>query len=135
MYSRTPGGVVYEVLQAGTPGGAVARLGDTVQFDYTLRRQNGYFIYSSSDCGIGCGDGTPFFATLGTTSLISGLVELIAGMKVGERRRALIPPALGYTLSKGLEPQPPDWGQRRQIIAHSAEPLIFELRLVKCRKL
>ena len=93
-YVRTPSGVVYEVLASGT--GAAAAVGDLVQFDYTLRRGNGYFIYSTADCGIGCGDGSPFFATLGKTALITGLEELLTGMRPGERRRALIPPALGY---------------------------------------
>jgi FKBP-type peptidyl-prolyl cis-trans isomerase len=94
-YVRTPTGVVYEVLASGA--GAVAAAGDLVEFDYTLRRGNGYFIYSTADCGIGCGDGSPFYATIGKTALITGLEELLTGMRPGERRRALIPPALGYT--------------------------------------
>ena len=91
---RTPTGLVYEVLASGT--GAAAAPGDLGQFDYTLRRGNGYFIYSTADCGIGCGDGNPFYTTLGKTALITGLEELLTGMRPGERRRALIPPALGY---------------------------------------
>ena len=34
----------------------------------------------------------------------------------------------------GLLPQPPDFGQRRQVSVHSKEPLVFEVRLVKIRK-
>ena len=34
----------------------------------------------------------------------------------------------------GLLPQPPDFGQRRQVSVHSKEPLVFEVRLVKVRK-
>jgi hypothetical protein len=34
----------------------------------------------------------------------------------------------------GLEPQPPDFGQRRQVAVHAREPLVFEVRLVKVRK-
>lgn len=107
--------------------------GDTVQYDYTLRRANGYFIYSTSDCGIGCGDGTPAVAKLGTTALIAGLQELLTGMRPGERRRALVPPRLGY-VAAGLLPQPPDFGQRRQVSVHASEPLVFEVRFVKVKR-
>ena len=34
----------------------------------------------------------------------------------------------------GLLPQPPDFGQRRQVIVHAREPLVFEVRLVKVKK-
>ena len=142
--------------------GEQAKAGDNIQFDYTLRRANGYFIYATVACGIGCGDGTPEVAQLGKTALIVGLEELLTGMRPGEKRRALIPPALGYarcveskgrhqpassqgtdsglatlvTVARrdGLLPQPPDFGQRRQVSVHSKEPLVFEVRLVKIRK-
>ena len=99
-----------------------------------MRRANGYFIYATVACGIGCGDGTPELATLGpSTKLIAGLDELLTGMRPGEKRRALVPPRLGY-VSDGLAPQPPDFGQRRQVTVHAREPLVFEVRLVKVRK-
>jgi hypothetical protein len=134
VYFRTPGGVVYEVLNEGS--GPSPQPGDTVQYEYTLRRGNGYFIYSTQDCGLGCGDGSPAFATLGTTPLVVGLEELLLRLRPGERVRALVPPALGYT-REGLEPQPPDWGQRRQLLASRQQflPLLFEVTLVKTRRL
>ncbi len=114
--------------------GEQAKAGDSVQYDYTLRRANGYFIYATVACGIGCGDGTPEVTQLGGKgALIAGLDELLTGMRPGEKRRALIPPALGY-VRDGLLPQPPDFGQRRQVAVHSKEPLVFEVRLVKIRK-
>ena len=76
--------------------GEQAKAGDNIQYDYTLRRANGYFIFATVACGIGCGDGTPEVAQLGKTALIAGLEELLTGMRPGEKRRALIPPALGY---------------------------------------
>jgi hypothetical protein len=76
--------------------GEPAKAGDSVQYDYTLRRANGYFIFATVACGIGCGDGTPEVAALGSGKLIAGLDELLTGMRPGEKRRALIPPALGY---------------------------------------
>ncbi len=84
------------VLTAPAHSGTPAATGDVVSYDYTLRRANGYFIYATIDCGIGCGDGTPETATLGKTPLIAGLEELLTGMKPGEKRRALVPPSLGY---------------------------------------
>ena len=44
----------------------------------------------------------------------------------------LIPPQLGY-VSKGLEPQPPEFGQKRQVEVHASEPMIFEVKLIKVR--
>jgi hypothetical protein len=32
-----------------------------------------------------------------------------------------------------MEPQPPDFGQKRQVEAHSNEPLVFEVKLIKTR--
>jgi FKBP-type peptidyl-prolyl cis-trans isomerase 2 len=79
--------------------GEPAAAGDSVQYDYTLRRANGYFVYATVACGVGCGDGTPEVSRLGGQSgskLIAGLDELLTGMRPGEKRRALVPPALGY---------------------------------------
>ena len=118
-YLRTANGVIYEEISLGRcavraghasirgtqlterrpfylRSGEQAKAGDNIQFDYTLRRANGYFIYATVACGIGCGDGTPEVAQLGKTALIAGLEELLTGMRPGEKRRALIPPALGY---------------------------------------
>ena len=53
-------------------------------------------------------------------------------MQPGEKRRALIPPAVGY-VTKGMEPQPPEFGQRRQVETHAGEPLVFEVKLIKVR--
>ena len=84
-------------VACSSSSGEQAKAGDSVQFDYTIRRANGYFIYATVACGIGCGDGTPEVAQLGGKgTLIAGLDELLTGMRPGEKRRALVPPALGY---------------------------------------
>jgi hypothetical protein len=130
-YRRTAKGVVYEQINDGV--GTAAKAGEVAVFDYVLRRANGYFIYGSIDCGIGCGNGDPAEFVLGPTgTLIQGLDELLTGMRPGEKRRALIPPSLGYT-NKGLSPQPPEFGQKRQVETHAREPLVFEVKLVKTR--
>ena len=107
--------------------------GDVAVFHWILRRANGYFIYGSVDCGIGCGNGDPSEYVLGPDGrLIPGLDELLTGMRPGEKRRALVPPELGY-VSKGMEPQPPEFGQKRQVEVHAREPLVFEVKLIKVR--
>ena len=131
-YVKSPLGVVYEQINDGD--GKPAEPGDVAVFQYVLRRANGYFIYGTIDCGVGCGNGDPAEYTLGPDgNLIAGLDELLTGMRPGEKRRALIPPAAGY-VSKGLEPQPPEFGQKRQVEVHASEPLVFEVKLVKTRQ-
>jgi FKBP-type peptidyl-prolyl cis-trans isomerase len=43
-FVKLDSGVRYQVLREGKGEGAAA--GDSVEFDYVLRRANGYFIYS-----------------------------------------------------------------------------------------
>jgi FKBP-type peptidyl-prolyl cis-trans isomerase 2 len=79
-----------------------------VQYDYTLRRANGYFVYATVARGVGCGDGTPEVSRLGPgNKLIAGLDELLTGMRPGEKRRALVPPALGYVRRVSLRAHVP----------------------------
>ena len=129
-YVKSPLGVTYEQINEGV--GDPARPGDVAVFHWILRRANGYFIYGSVDCGIGCGNGDPSEYVLGPDGrLIPGLDEL-PRMRPGEKRRALVPPELGY-VSKGMEPQPPEFGQKRQVEVHAREPLVFEVKLIKVR--
>ena len=94
-YVKTPSGLVYEDVNEGA--GEPARAGDVAVFEYVMRRANGYFIYGTVDCGIGCGNGDPFEAKLGPDgNLIAGLDELLTGMKPGAKRKALIKADLGY---------------------------------------
>jgi FKBP-type peptidyl-prolyl cis-trans isomerase len=136
-YVKTPSGLVYEDVNEGI--GEPARAGDVAVFEYVMRRANGYFIYGTVDCGIGCGNGDPFEAKLGPDgNLIAGLDELLTGMKPGAKRKALIKADLGYKDDPKLSrfaPRPPEFGQQRQIIRLSAndEPMVFEVKLVKTR--
>lgn len=135
-YRRTPSGLVYEEVNEGT--GDAAEAGDVAVFEYVARRANGYFIYATIDCGIGCGNGDPVEFELGPRGrLIPGLDELLTGMKPGGKRRALIKPEIAYGGEyRAYEPQPPEYGQRRQIerLTASNEPIIFEVKLVKTRR-
>jgi FKBP-type peptidyl-prolyl cis-trans isomerase len=72
----------------------------------------------------------PVSFTLGAGTLIPGLEEVLAGMAPGSRRRALVPPELGYT-SSALQPQPPTFATKRQLANHSREPLLFEVEVLR----
>ena len=105
-----------------------------------MRRANGYFIYGTIDCGIGCGNGDPRGGGFGPCGRrIPGLDELLTGMRPGGKRKALIKPELAYRDGPTtLLPQPPEYGQRRQIqrvsSSQARRALIFEVRLIKTRQ-
>lgn len=83
----TPSGLQIIEVQPGT--GAEAKNGSTVSVHYTGYLTNG----TKFDSSIG---GEPFAFPLGTGAVIQGWDEGLLGMKVAEKRRLIIPPALGY---------------------------------------
>ncbi len=85
-------------LVVGT--GAEAVNGDTLTVHYTGWLADGTKFDSSYDRG------TPFVFRLGTGAVISGWDQGIPGMKVGGKRRLIIPPSLAYGAS-GRPPQIP----------------------------
>lgn len=62
--------------------------------------------------------------------IIKGLKDVLIGMKVGGKRRALIPPNVGY-VNETLKPIPDEFGPRRSLLSHAKEPLVFEVQLLK----
>jgi peptidylprolyl isomerase len=70
--------------------GAAAKAGDTVSVHYTGRLKDGKKFDSSLDRG------EPIVFPLGEGKVIKGWDEGIAGMKVGGKRKLIIPPELGY---------------------------------------
>jgi len=83
-------GLKYIVVKAGT--GPTINAGDTVAVEYTGWIQaSGKKFDSSFDNGA-----QPISATLTQGQMIQGWVVGIVGMKIGETRRLIIPPALGY---------------------------------------
>lgn len=86
---KLPSGVEYFDAKVGT--GNAAEEGKTVQFQWVLRRSNGYFVDASSNY-----DNEPFIYKVGNTKkVIKGVDEAIRGMKVGGIRRVNIPPNMG----------------------------------------
>src|SRR5262245_27980583 len=84
----TPSGLQYDDQQEGT--GAAATAGDTVEVHYTGTLADGKKFDSSRDRG------RPFAFKLGAGQVIKGWDEGVAGMKVGGKRKLVIPAALGY---------------------------------------
>ena len=78
--------------------GATAVSGHTVYVEYTGWLQDGKQFDSSRQPGR-----TPFGFTLGRGEVIKGWDEGVAGMRVGGKRRLVIPPELAY----GASGQPP----------------------------
>jgi peptidylprolyl isomerase len=93
--TRTVSGLYYRILAPSTASGVpvTAVSGQRVSVRYTGWLANGRQFDSNT---------IPF--TLGARQVIAGWDQGIAGMRVGERRQLIIPPALGY----GAAGSPPD---------------------------
>ncbi|MFH1867267.1 MAG: FKBP-type peptidyl-prolyl cis-trans isomerase [Patescibacteria group bacterium] len=77
-----------EILQPGS--GEVAKVGDQVTVHYTGWLTNGSKFDSSVDRD------EPFVFSLGAGQVIQGWDQGVVGMLVGEKRKLIIPPQLGY---------------------------------------
>ncbi|KAG2682660.1 hypothetical protein I3843_11G201800 [Carya illinoinensis] len=108
--------------------GSEAHEGDLVEVNYVCRRSNGYFVHSTVDQF--SGESKPITLPLDDNQIIKGLKEVLIGMRVGGKRRALIPPSLGY-INENLRPIPEEFGPRRSLFSHTNEPLLFEVQLLK----
>ncbi len=84
----TSSGLQYSDLKVGT--GATAQAGQTVTVHYTGWLENGKKFDSSIDRG------QPFSFPLGAGRVIKGWDEGVQGMKVGGKRKLIIPSNLGY---------------------------------------
>jgi hypothetical protein len=79
------------IKPALTPGkGAAAKTGDKVRVHYLGTFQDGKKFDASRD------HGKPFDFTLGHGDVIKGWDQGVVGMKVGEKRKLVIPPSLAY---------------------------------------
>lgn len=84
----TASGLQYEDVTIGTGTEAIA--GKTVEVHYTGTLTNGTKFDSSVDRG------RPFSFRLGIGQVIRGWDEGVAGMKIGGKRKLVIPSELGY---------------------------------------
>lgn len=107
----TKSGLKYTILKEGAATAPVAKSGDKVSVHYTGYLTNGSKFDSSVDRN------QPFEFPLGQGRVIPGWDEGVAGMKVGEKRKLVIPPELGYG-SRDMGAIPPN------------STLIFEVELL-----
>ncbi len=84
----TDSGLQYEVIVAGD--GAQPQPGNRVFVHYVGTLEDGTKFDSSRDRG------KPFDFTIGQGQVIKGWDEGVGDMKVGDRRKLIIPPELGY---------------------------------------
>ena len=86
--TKMPSGLQYQDVKVGT--GAEAQQGQTAVVHYTGWLTDGTKFDSSRDRG------APFSFPLGAGQVIQGGDQGVAGMKVGGRRKLVIPASLGY---------------------------------------
>jgi FKBP-type peptidyl-prolyl cis-trans isomerase len=85
---KTASGLEYYVLDAG--GGLAAKPGQTVTVNYTGWLLDGTKFDSSLDRH------ETFSFPLGAGQVVKGWDEGVVGMRVGEKRKLVVPAALGY---------------------------------------
>ena len=108
-----PSGLKYVDLVEGT--GALVKQGDHVAVKYLGKLADGTKFDSSADHPE---MGATFNYVQGVTELIPGWTEGVSTMKVGGKRKLIIPPPLGYGLQGYGDVIPPN------------STLIFEIELV-----
>ena len=109
--------------------GPTPRFGQLVRFNYVtyLLKQDGNQALKVVDSTY---DRTPYLTKHGNGLTCQGIEEALHTMKVGGRRRIVLPPVLGFTTDKG--PTPPYGFARDELLTavERSETLVFDLELV-----
>ena len=79
-----------QVIDEKIGSGSAVKKGDTVEINYVGTLANGTKFDASAD------HGGPFTTQIGVGQVIKGWDEGIIGMKIGGKRKLVIPPSLGY---------------------------------------
>src|SRR5208282_5534073 len=103
-------GIKYETLQEGA--GPDAKPGESIRVHYVGKLENGEVFDTTRSAG------SPRLITIGDKDQIKMWMEALPGMRVGEIRKMIVPPALGYG-TKGKPPAVPP---------HAT--LVFEVELI-----
>ena len=115
---KLPSGLKYVDIKEGN--GAEAKKGDSVEVHYTgWLTPDGEKIGKKFDSSLDRKKPFPF--TLGAGEVIKGWDEGVAGMKVGGKRKLIIPPELAYGKKGAGDDIPPN------------ATLIFEVELLKIK--
>lgn len=103
--------LIIEDIQIGS--GSEVKTGDTISIHYLGTLENGQKFDSSYDRG------QPFETQIGVGQVIQGWDQGVVGMKIGGKRKLIIPPELGYG------------SQEIPGVIPANSTLIFEVELVK----
>ncbi|KAL5747007.1 hypothetical protein ACOSP7_023997 [Xanthoceras sorbifolium] len=108
-------GLVIEELETGKPDGKVAVSGKKISIRYIGKLKENGQVFDSNH------DSTPYKFRLGDKDIIDGLNIGLEGMRVGEKRRLVVPPSMGYgSVGDGQNVPPNSW-------------LVYDVELVKVR--
>ena len=111
----TPSGLT--IIETGqSDPAATAKAGDQVWVDYTGKLTDGTKFDSSADH-----PDQPIVFVIGQHRVIPGWEEGIVGMKIGQKRQLIIPPALAY-------------GDNAQGPIPANSTLVFDVQLVGLKK-
>ena len=110
------GSSVTATVKVGIKNERVAKDGDSLTVNYTGKLENGTVFDSNVDPKFGHEE--PFNFQLGAGSVIKGWDTGFVGMKVGQKKTLIIPPADAYG-SRAVGPIPPN------------STLIFDVQLLK----
>ena len=97
-YITTTSGLQYMILKQGM--GASVSSGQEILIHESTRYQNDSLVFSSRD------NGEPLKILVGGNQVIKGLDEGVVGMKVGEVRKLIVPPALSKRTGEVRFPHP-----------------------------
>jgi FKBP-type peptidyl-prolyl cis-trans isomerase len=98
----TGSGLQYQVLKPGL--GDTIRVNDFITVHYSLWLEDGTLINSTKEER--GGSGRPYSTQLSPGGVITGWIEGIPGMRLGEIRKLIIPPDLAYG-EEGLDSMVP----------------------------
>ncbi len=87
----TASGLTYEIIEAGS--GPLAKSGDTALIHETTQLKDGTMITDTWEMNF------PIRFLLGGKQVIDGMDEAVTGMRVGERRKLIVPPSLSQRSS------------------------------------
>lgn len=109
---KTDSGLQYFDLAVGN--GTEATDGSTVWVNYTsrLRGLNGIKVSSSFDDP----QAPPFMFRVGELDVVPGINEAVCGMRVGGKRRAVLPPSISYS-SPDMKPAVTGFFARRRLLS------------------
>lgn len=138
---RTDSGMRYLDLAVGDGVGGdeePVQDGDKVTIYFTSRLwgYNGIVLDSTNDHKR---DGLPepFVFTMGDQSVVPGLQEMIKTMHVGGKRRAVLPPSIGYQTAT-MKPTPADFPSMRRlrsVLETSRDAtIVFDVELLKVKR-